>query len=191
MASEAFSKFQEIFDAFNDDWKLDNHGKEFLNNNGTQQARPQQNFHSTFVGKIPNKKKEEAIQALQEFVHHGVVEEKKLYPFKAIIEDFLVSPVERIKNKKVYCLFAALKIETLRQDQMSFVQARRMCADLTGGKIVYNENEAHVSLIYTDESHVEDLKQIISRFNNKFEFVIDELAIKFYEDTVKISLRKE
>ncbi|KAG2375010.1 hypothetical protein C9374_010384 [Naegleria lovaniensis] len=193
MPSEAFSKFQEMFDAFNDDWKLDNHGKEFkkssLNNNDSTD-RPRQNFHSTFVGKIPNSKKEEAIKALQELVTNGA-DGKKLYPFKATIEHFMISPVERIKNKKVYCLFAALKIETLRQDQMSFVHARRKCAEITGGKIVYNENEAHVSLIYTDETHVEELKQIVDRFNDKFEFEIDEVAIKFHEDTVKIPFIKE
>ena len=173
MEDDVARSFENIYNLVEKEWRLDNRGHKI-------KGEPQHNFHSTLVVKIPIEYKETALQAVKDFVNNP---ENKLYPFKASVDSFHVSDVDRIKDKKVICLFASIKIEKFIEDQMSFLQFRRKCGELTKGTIAYNENESHVSIAYTDEKYRSELSEITSSAK-QFDFTLNSFALIFGDNEI-------
>jgi len=168
-------EFQKIYNSINDDWKLDNHGKKF-------KSKPIHNFHSTFVGKIPNEVQQEATSKLSTYLCENVL------PFKGTVQEYMISKVERIKDKKIFCLVASVCVEKACNAQISFVEARRMAAKLTGGTIHYNEEQAHISIAYFEEKYVEEVQKLLPQLP-KFDFLISSMAIMFKTETISMPLK--
>ncbi|KAL9657483.1 hypothetical protein ABK040_016749 [Willaertia magna] len=168
-------KLQKLFQLIPNDVKL--------NSRGDKVDEPTQAFHSTLIGELPTKKKENINKLLDSYF-----KENNIKKFKARISSYSISKVERITKAKVYCLSLSLVLKSCQEDK-NIVDIRKDCAKLTEGSIFYDENSFHISICYFDTNGMNLIESALKENNSELsqllheicdtEFEIEELVTKF------------